>query len=81
MMKKLKPLMTSRRVTRALTLSQTKKLIASAKINGHHANIDAIVEFKTDTQGDRLASKFRSLANNPDVNLKVTFKKINNDKN
>lgn len=37
---------------------------------------EIIIEFKTDKEGYKLAKSFKKLIENPQANLKVTFKKI-----
>ena len=71
-----KKVLVKKGVVKTLTVAEAKELIKKVDAEGFSANIEAIIEFKTDKEGNKLANQFRNLAKNPSVNLKVTFKKI-----
>lgn len=68
-----KSLCTKTGLTRALTQSQVAELMYIGPVHKG----DIIVEFKTDSEGVKLAKKYARLAKNPSIQLNVTFKKIN----
>lgn len=66
-----KSLLTKTGLTTVITEVNLTRLFEANKSYGN-----IIVEFKTDKEGVRLANKYRRLANNPSIEMNVTFKKI-----
>lgn len=59
-------------MTRKIKEQQVAELMALGCINKGVV----VIEFKTDEEGIRLAKLYKRLAQNPSINLKVTFKKL-----
>jgi hypothetical protein len=45
--------------------------------NGNPPNKgEVVIEYRTEAEGLRLAKKYKALADNPSIQLKITFKKL-----
>lgn len=67
-----KPLTTKTGLTRALKERDVAEMMYIGPIH----NGDVVVKFKTDVEGLRLAKKYKKLADNPSIQMNVTFMKV-----
>jgi hypothetical protein len=58
-----------------LSLQEITQLMVNCDNQPIHSG-DIVIKFKTDTEGLRLANKFKSLVNNPTIKLNIKFEKI-----
>ena len=67
-----KSLLTKAGSTRVLKESEIARMMYKGIVHKG----DIVVKFKTDAEGLRLAKKYAKLANNPSIQMNVTFMKV-----
>ena len=72
MVNKYNSLLTKADSTRALKKSEIARMMYKGVVHKG----DIVVKFKTDAEGLRLAKKYKRLADNPSIQMNVTFLKV-----
>ena len=55
--------------------------MTAKNLKGYTGTANVVIEFKTQSEGLKLAKRFKRLAENPAMQLNVTFKDISNEQN